>query len=65
MKKYIDKDFSFDEKTTGRNRDLTVDEYKELKNSFNKENFVKIEKAKAELNSNLESLDRELKRYNL
>ena len=58
MKKYIDKDFSFDEKTTGRNRDLTVDEYKELKTSFNKENFVKIEKAKEELNSNLESLDR-------
>lgn len=58
MKKYIDKDFSFDEKTTGRNRDLTVDEYKELKTSFNKENFVKIEKAKEELNSNLESLDK-------
>lgn len=58
MKKYIDKDFSFDEKTTGRNRDLTVDEYKELKSSFNKENFVKIEKAKEELNSNLESLDK-------
>lgn len=58
MKKYIDKDFSFDEKTVGRNRDLTVDEYKELKTSFNKENFVKIEKAKEELNSNLESLDK-------
>ena len=58
MKKYIDKDFSFDEKTAGRNRDLTVDEYKELKSSFNKENFVKIEKAKEELNSNLESLDK-------
>ena len=58
MKKYIDKDFSFDEKTTGRNRDLTVDEYKELKTSFNKENFVKIEKAKEELNSNVESLDK-------
>lgn len=58
MKKYIDKDFSFDEKTTGRNRDLTVDEYKELKTSFNKENFVKIEKAKEELNTNLESLDK-------
>lgn len=58
MKKYIDKDFSFDEKTAGRNRDLTVDEYKELKTSFNKENFVKIEKAKEELNSNLESLDK-------
>lgn len=58
MKKYIDKDFSFDEKTTGRNRGLTVDEYKELKSSFNKENFVKIEKAKEELNSNLESLDK-------
>lgn len=58
MKKYIDKDFSFEEKTAGRNRDLTVDEYKELKSSFNKENFVKIEKAKEELNSNLESLDK-------
>lgn len=58
MKKYIDKDFSFDEKTAGRNRDLTVDEYKELKSSFNKENFVKIEKAKEELNSNLERLDK-------
>ena len=58
MKKYIDKDFSFDEKTAGRNRDLTVDEYKELKTSFNKENFVKIEKAKEELNINLESLDK-------
>ena len=58
IKKYIDKDFSFDEKTAGRNRDLTVDEYKELKTSFNKENFVKIEKAKEELNSNLESLDK-------
>lgn len=58
MKKYIDKDFRFDEKTTGRNRDLTVDEYKELKTTFNKENFVKIEKAKEELNSNLESLDK-------
>lgn len=65
MKKYIDKDFSFDEKTVGRNRDLTVDEYKELKNSFNKENFVKIEKAKEELNSNLESLDREFEHIDL
>ena len=50
--------FKFDEKEEGRNRDLTVDEYKELKTSFNKENFVKIEKAKEELNSNLESLDK-------
>ena len=58
MKKYIDKDFSFDEKTAGRNRDLTVDEYKELKTRFNKENFVKIEKAKEELNGNLERLDK-------
>lgn len=65
MKKYIDKDFSFDEKTTGRNRDLTVDEYKELKSSFNKENFVKIEKAKEELNSNLESLDKSFEHIDL
>lgn len=65
MKKYIDKDFSFDEKTTGRNRDLTVDEYKELKTSFNKENFVKIEKAKEELNSNLESLDKSFEHIDL
>lgn len=65
MKKYIDKDFSFDEKTAGRNRDLTVDEYKELKTSFNKENFVKIEKAKEELNSNLESLDKSFEHIDL
>lgn len=65
MKKYIDKDFSFDEKTTGRNRDLTVDEYKELKTSFNKENFVKIEKAKEELNTNLESLDKSFEHIDL
>lgn len=65
MRKYIDKDFSFDEKTTGRNRDLTVDEYKELKTSFNKENFVKIEKAKEELNSNLESLDKSFEHIDL
>lgn len=65
MRKYLDKDFSFDEKTAGRNRDLTVDEYKELKNSFNKENFVKIEKAKEELNSNLESLDRAFEHIDL
>lgn len=65
MKKYIDKDFSFDEKTTGRNRDLTVDEYKELKTSFNKENFVKIEKAKEELNSNLERLDKSFEHIDL
>ena len=65
MKKYIDKDFSFDEKTAGRNRDLTVDEYKELKTSFNKENFVKIEKAKEELNKNLESLDKSFEHIDL
>lgn len=65
MRKYLDKDFSFDEKTAGRNRDLTVDEYKELKNSFNKENFVKIEKAKKELNSNLESLDKAFEHIDL
>ena len=65
MKKYIDKDFSFDEKTAGRNRDLTVDEYKELKTSFNKENFVKIERAKEELNSNLESLDKSFEHIDL
>jgi plasmid recombination enzyme len=65
MKKYIDKDFSFDEKTAGRNRDLTVDEYKELKTSFNKENFVKIEKAKEEINSNLESLDKSFEHIDL
>ena len=65
MKRYIDKDFSFDEKTTGRNRDLTVDEYKELKTSFNKENFVKIEKAKEELNSNLERLDKSFEHIDL
>lgn len=65
MKKYIDKDFSFDEKTAGRNRDLTVDEYKELKTSFNKENFVKIEKAKEELNGNLESLDKSFEHIDL
>lgn len=65
MRKYIDKDFSFDEKTVGRNRDLTVDEYKELKTSFNKENFVKIEKAKEELNSNLESLDKSFEHIDL
>ena len=65
MKKYIDKDFSFDEKTTGRNRDLTVDEYKELKTSFNKENFVKIEKAKEELNGNLERLDKSFEHIDL
>ena len=65
MKKYIDKDFSFDEKTAGRNRDLTVDEYKELKTSFNNENFVKIEKAKEELNSNLESLDKSFEHIDL
>lgn len=65
MKNYIDKDFSFDEKTTGRNRGLTVDEYKELKTSFNKENFVKLEKAKEELNSNLESLDKSFEHIDL
>lgn len=57
--------FKFDEKEEGRNRDLTVDEYKELKNSFNKENFVKIEKAKEELNSNLESLDKSFEHIDL